>query len=48
MLSIIGIIIAQDGITTNIAPRNGWLKDTFLLGWLPGRCELLVSGSLRS
>ena len=49
MLPIIGIIVAQDGITTKIAPQNGWLKklkDTFLVGWLPGRCELLVSGSL--
>ena len=28
----------------NVAPENGWLEDDrFLLGWLPGRCELLVS-----
>ena len=33
---------------TNIfAPENGWLVQIiFLLGWLPGRCELLVSGSV--
>ena len=30
---------------TNIAPENGWLEeDCILFGWLPGRCELLVSG----
>ena len=29
---------------TNVAPENGWLEDDpFLLGWFPGRCELLVS-----
>ena len=32
---------------TKIAPENGWLEDySFLSGWLPGRCELLVSGSV--
>ena len=33
---------------TNIsAPENGWLEDDpFLLGCLPDRCELLVSGSV--
>ena len=32
---------------TNIAPENGWLEDDrFLSGWLPGRCELLGSGSV--
>ena len=30
---------------SNIAPENGWLEDEILLlGRLPGRCELLVSG----
>ena len=32
---------------SNVAPENGWLEDDrFLLGWLPGRCELLVSRSV--
>ena len=27
-----------------LAPKTGWLEDDrFLLGWLPDRCELLVS-----
>ena len=29
---------------SEFTPENGWLEDDpFLLGWLPGRCELLVS-----
>ena len=33
------------GKKATVTTKNGWLEDySFLLGWLPGRCELLVSG----
>jgi len=45
-----GVVLVQ-GHTSypkrNVASENGWLEDDrFLLGWLPGRCELLVSRSV--
>ena len=34
-------------LNTNIAPERWWFEDDlFLLGTLPGMCELFVSGSL--
>ena len=33
------------GKKATVTTKNGWLEDySFLLGWLPGRCERLVSG----
>ena len=47
-----GPIFLQPGLTipeTKIASENGWLEDDpFLLGWLSGRCELLVLGGVYS
>ena len=43
--SLGGWFMIQDILPeTNIAPKNGWLEDYFLMGWPIFRGELLVSG----
>ena len=43
-----GFFLPKTNSNSEFIPENGWLEASFLLGWLPGRCERLVSEGVNS